>query len=101
MRLGDGKEEVGGVDRGNKKSGKAGGGSGGGVGDGGAKTPKYKGKNVIDVPYDSQGRIKEEDMRVAKNGRTRQGKIKGIRDKRDKKGTGHGRKKREVNVDDE
>ncbi|GAB7356013.1 hypothetical protein MBLNU459_g6635t2 [Dothideomycetes sp. NU459] len=52
------------------------------------------GKNVVEVGYDSMGNIKEEDIKIRTGGRVRQGpKIKGIRDKRDKKATGHGRRK--------
>lgn len=50
-------------------------------------------KNVIEVGYDSRGNIKEEDIKVRNGGRMRQGKVSGIRDKRDKKGLGNGRRK--------
>jgi ribosomal protein RSM22 (predicted rRNA methylase) len=73
VRVGRGKEELGGVQQ---------------------KTKKNKGKNVIEVGYDSAGNIKEEDIKVKSGGRMRQGvKIKGIRDKRDKKSDGRGRRK--------
>lgn len=51
-------------------------------------------KNVVEVGYDSSGRIREEDIKVKTGGRVRSGpKVKGIRDKRDKKGLGNGRRK--------
>ena len=50
-------------------------------------------KNTIEVGYDAEGNIKEEDMKVKNGGRMRQGNVKGIRDKRDKKGLGNGRRK--------
>ncbi|KAF1344681.1 hypothetical protein BDV97DRAFT_362216 [Delphinella strobiligena] len=54
-------------------------------------------KNVIEVGYDAQGNIKEEDIKARNSGRMRSGpKIKGIRDKRDKKGMGNGRVKRNM-----
>ncbi|TIA25863.1 hypothetical protein D6C81_01335 [Aureobasidium pullulans] len=73
VRVGRGKEELGGVE---------------------TKKKKNKGKNTIEVGYDSQGNIKEEDIKVKTGGRMRQGpKVKGIRDKRDKKSDGRGRRK--------
>lgn len=72
VRVGRGKEELGGVD---------------------SKAKNKKAKNVIEVGYDSAGNIKEEDIKVKTSGRMRQGKVKGIRDKRDKKGDGRGRRK--------
>ncbi|KAL1301601.1 hypothetical protein AAFC00_005831 [Neodothiora populina] len=61
------------------------------------KNAKKGGKNVIEVGYDADGNIKEEDIKVKNSGRMRSGqKIKGIRDKRDKKGTGNGRRKRDM-----
>ncbi|KEQ71186.1 hypothetical protein M436DRAFT_51963 [Aureobasidium namibiae CBS 147.97] len=70
VRVGRGKEELGGVEK--KRS---------------------KAKNTVEVGYDSAGNIKEEDVKVKTGGRMRQGKIKGIRDKRDKKADGRGRRK--------
>lgn len=82
VRLGRGKEELGGVDKngvvnvkGRVKNRPEEG-----------KRRGKKGKNVIEVGYDSEGRIKEEDIQVKTGGRMREGKIKGIRDKRDKTG---------------
>jgi ribosomal protein RSM22 (predicted rRNA methylase) len=72
VRVGRGKEELGGVEK-KKRAGKA--------------------KNTVEVGYDSAGNIKEEDIKVKTGGRMRQGKIKGIRDKRDKKADGRGRRK--------
>ncbi|KAI4850962.1 hypothetical protein E4T45_05274 [Aureobasidium sp. EXF-8846] len=72
VRVGRGKEELGGVEK-KKKASKA--------------------KNTVEVGYDSAGNIKEEDIKVKTGGRMRQGKIKGIRDKRDKKADGRGRRK--------
>ncbi|KAI5209301.1 hypothetical protein AUEXF2481DRAFT_38208 [Aureobasidium subglaciale EXF-2481] len=71
VRVGRGKDELGGVE----------------------KKKKNKAKNTIEVGYDSQGNIKEEDIKVKTGGRMRQGKVKGIRDKRDKKADGRGRRK--------
>lgn len=71
VRVGRGKEELGGVE----------------------KKRKSKAKNTVEVGYDSAGNIKEEDVKVKTGGRMRQGKIKGIRDKRDKKADGRGRRK--------
>ncbi|KAI4720643.1 hypothetical protein E4T48_03052 [Aureobasidium sp. EXF-10727] len=71
VRIGRGKEELGGVE----------------------KKKRSKAKNTIEVGYDSAGNIKEEDIKVKTGGRMRQGKIKGIRDKRDKKADGRGRRK--------
>lgn len=87
VRIGRGKEELGGVD--SKK----------GALDVKGKSRRTKeastkgGKNVIEVGYNADGVIKEEDIRVKNGGRMRTGKIKGIRDKRDKKGLGNGRRK--------
>lgn len=81
VRLGGKKEELGGVDKQGVVNVK------GRVKNGGEEKPRRnKGKNVIEVGYDSQGNIKEEDVKVRTGGRMRQGKVKGIRDKRDKKG---------------
>ena len=96
VRLGKGREELGGVDRKGtvnvkgrvKGAAKA---EGGGGGEG--KPKKNKAKNIIEVGYDSEGRIKEENIKVVTGGRMRQGKIKGIRDKRDKKADGRGRRR--------
>jgi ribosomal protein RSM22 (predicted rRNA methylase) len=71
VRVGRGKEELGGVE----------------------KKKRTKAKNTVEVGYDSAGNIKEEDIKVKTGGRMRQGKIKGIRDKRDKKADGRGRRK--------
>lgn len=97
VRIGQDKGEKGGVDAKGTltvkgKSRKTGGGGEGGKGD---KKAKGKGgKNIIEVGYDAEGNIKEEDIKVKKSGRMREGpKIKGLRDKRDKKGTGNGRRK--------
>jgi ribosomal protein RSM22 (predicted rRNA methylase) len=72
VRVGRGKEELGGVEK---------------------KKRASKAKNTVEVGYDSAGNIKEEDIKVKTGGRMRQGKIKGIRDKRDKKADGRGRRK--------
>ncbi|KAG9523450.1 hypothetical protein KCV07_g2385, partial [Aureobasidium melanogenum] len=71
VRVGRGKEELGGVE----------------------KKKRNKAKNTVEVGYDSAGNIKEENIKVKTGGRMRQGKIKGIRDKRDKKADGRGRRK--------
>jgi ribosomal protein RSM22 (predicted rRNA methylase) len=72
VRVGRGKEELGGVEK---------------------KKRASKAKNTVEVGYDSAGNIKEDDIKVKTGGRMRQGKIKGIRDKRDKKADGRGRRK--------
>jgi len=87
VRLGSGKEELGGVD--NARLVKAQGKSKNAQ----STAKKNKGKNTIEVPYDSQGQIKGDDMKVVTGGRMRQGKVSGIRDKRDKTGSGRGRRK--------
>ena len=87
VRLGSGKEELGGVDNSRLVS------SQGKSKHAQANTKKSKGKNTIEVPYDSQGQIKGDDMKVVTGGRMRQGKVSGIRDKRDKTGSGRGRRK--------
>lgn len=67
----------------------------------GGKKKRRGPKNVIEVGYDSQGRIREEDIKVRTGGRVRQGpKIGGIRDKRDKKGKGNGRRKGMTGADE-
>jgi len=87
VRLGSGKEERSGVD--NSRVVKAQGKSKNAQ----ATAKKGKGKNNIEVPYDSQGQIPGDDMKVVASGRMRQGKVSGLRDKRDKTGTGRGRRK--------
>lgn len=60
-----------------------------------AKKGSRNAKNVIEVGVDPSGKVKPDDVKLVTGGRLRQGaKVKGIRDKRDKKGTGNGRAKR-------
>ncbi|PNS19611.1 hypothetical protein CAC42_7455 [Sphaceloma murrayae] len=52
---------------------------------------------VYDVPVDgSKGRVDEAGIKPLVGGRMRRGKVSGVRDKRDKKGEGRGRRKRLV-----
>ena len=97
VKLGLGKDELGGVD--SKGAMTVKGKSRRSVGDetgGKNKKSKSKGKgktSTADVPYNLEAKPKEAEMKPSTGGRMRQGKVKGIRDKRDKKGTGHGRRK--------
>ena len=94
VRLGMGKEELGGVDNPLLTSAKK------KVRNEQAAEKKRKAaksKKNIEDGYDSE-RIPKEDIKVKNGGRMRHGKVAGIRDKRDKKATGHGRRKASMDV---